>query len=165
MLGRRYSPSFLQGTRPRFASDTLMSLRAIPSFSLGYLVLRQRIYAPLRVSVFGVRCGFAGVAVDVWWFSMCAPCLANWCGGGLSRFSLLPGGWVFCVQAHESPPPSYNSSGQSFQKVIKLQDRPNPRHKLAEVLHILTLLQQARAVAGHHLRIILEGQLERATVH
>ena len=31
MLGRRYSPSFLQGTRPRFASDTLMSLRAIPS--------------------------------------------------------------------------------------------------------------------------------------
>ena len=32
MLGRRYSPSFLQGTRPRFASDTLMSLRAIPSF-------------------------------------------------------------------------------------------------------------------------------------
>ncbi len=32
VLGRRYSPSFLQGTRPRFASDTLMSLRAIPSF-------------------------------------------------------------------------------------------------------------------------------------
>ena len=63
MLGRRYSPSFLQGTRPRFASDTLMSLRAIPSFSLGYLVLRQGIYAPLRVSVFGVRCGPAGVAV------------------------------------------------------------------------------------------------------
>ena len=32
LLGKRYSPSFLQGTRPRFASDTLMSLRAIPSF-------------------------------------------------------------------------------------------------------------------------------------
>ncbi len=36
LLGKRYSPSFLQGTRPRFASDTLMSLRAIPSF-LGWL--------------------------------------------------------------------------------------------------------------------------------
>ena len=35
MLGRRYSPSFLQGTRPRFASDTLMSLRAIPSSRAG----------------------------------------------------------------------------------------------------------------------------------
>ena len=97
MLGRRYSPSFLQGTRPRFASDTLMSLRAIPSFSLGYLVLRQGIYAPLRVSVFGVRCGPAGVTVDARWFSVCAPCLANWGGGGLSHFSLLPGGSAFCV--------------------------------------------------------------------
>ena len=36
------------------SSDTLMS--------------RQRIYAPLRVSVFGVRCGPAGVAVDSRWF-------------------------------------------------------------------------------------------------
>ena len=92
MLGRRYSPSFLQGTRPRFASDTLMSLRAIPSFSLGYLVLRQGIYAPLCVSVFGVRCGPAGVAVDTRWFSMCAPCLAN-CGGGGCR------GLACCVVA------------------------------------------------------------------
>ena len=97
MLGRRYSPSFLQGTRPRFASDTLMSLRAIPSFSLGYLVLRQGIYAPLRVSVFGVRCGPAGVTVDARWFSVCVPCLANWGGGGLSRFGLLRGGWMFCM--------------------------------------------------------------------
>ena len=59
------------------SSDTLMS--------------RQRIYAPLRVSVFGVRFGPVGVAVDVRWFSICAPCLANWGGGGLSRFSLLRG--------------------------------------------------------------------------
>ena len=36
------------------SSDTLMS--------------RQRIYAPLRVSVFGVRFGSAGVAVDSRWF-------------------------------------------------------------------------------------------------
>ena len=62
------------------SSDTLMS--------------RQRIYAPLRASVFGVRCGPAGVAVDVWGF-VCAPCLANWGGGGLSPSSLLPGGLVF----------------------------------------------------------------------
>ncbi len=48
------------------SSDTLMS--------------RQRIYAPLRVSVFGVRFGPVGVAVDVRWFSMCAPCLANYGG-------------------------------------------------------------------------------------
>ena len=48
------------------SSDTLMS--------------RQRIYTPLCVSVFGVRFGPVGVAVDVRWFSTCAPCLAN-CGG------------------------------------------------------------------------------------
>ena len=96
MLGRRYSPSFLQGTRPRFASDTLMSLRAIPSFSLGYLVLQQRIYAPLRVSVFGVRCGPAGVAVDSRWFCV-RPVPSELGRGRLSRFSLLPGGLVFCV--------------------------------------------------------------------
>ena len=35
------------------------------------------------------------------WFSMCAPCLANWSGGRLSRFSLLSGGWVFCVWGGE----------------------------------------------------------------
>ena len=49
---------------------------------LGHLMSRQRIYAPLRVSVFGVRFGPVGVAVDVRWFSMCAPCLANYGGGG-----------------------------------------------------------------------------------
>ena len=69
------------------SSDTLMS--------------RQRIYTPLCVSVFGVRFGPVGVAVDVRWFSTCAPCLANWGGGGLSRFSVLLGGWVFCVWGGE----------------------------------------------------------------
>ena len=34
----------------------------------------------------GVRGGF-----------VCAPCLANWGGGGLLRFSALRGGWVFCL--------------------------------------------------------------------
>ena len=63
------------------SSDTLMS--------------RQRIYAPLCVSVFGVRFGPVGVAVDVRWFSTCAPCLANCGGGRLSRFSVLHGGWMF----------------------------------------------------------------------
>ena len=96
MLGRRYSPSFLQGTRPRFASDTLMSLRAIPSFSLGYLVLRQGIYAPLCVSVFGVRCGPAGVAVDSRGFRV-RPVPSELGRGGLSRFSVLSGYWMFCV--------------------------------------------------------------------
>ncbi len=69
------------------SSDTLMS--------------RQRIYAPLRVSVFGVCCGPAGVAVDVRWFRVCAPCLANWGGGGLPRFSVLLGGWCFSCGAGE----------------------------------------------------------------
>ena len=100
MLGRRYSPSFLQGTRPRFASDTLMSLRAIPSFSLGYLVLRRGISIPLRICGSGVR-GIPPVRWVAWWLSMCAPCLANWGGGGLSRFSVLLGGWVFCVRGGE----------------------------------------------------------------
>ena len=38
LSGKRYAPSFLQGTRPRFASGTLMSLRTIPlSLRLGAL--------------------------------------------------------------------------------------------------------------------------------
>ena len=40
LSGKRYAPSFLQGTRPRFASGTLMSLRAIP-LSLGLGALRS----------------------------------------------------------------------------------------------------------------------------
>ena len=64
------------------SSDTLMS--------------RQRIYAPLRVSVFGVRCGPAGVAVDSRGFRV-RPVPSELGRGGLSRFGLLLGGWVFCV--------------------------------------------------------------------
>ena len=113
MLGRRYSPSFLQGTRPRFASDTLMSLRAIPSFSLGYLVLRRGISIPLCICASEIR-GIPPVRWVARWFSVCAPCLANWGGEGcrllacyvmagvlrvgrgrLSPFSLLRGGWMF----------------------------------------------------------------------
>ena len=70
------------------SSDTLMS--------------RQRIYTPLCVSVFGVRFGPVGVAVDVRWFSTCAPCLANWGGGGLSPFSVLRDGWCFACGAGEA---------------------------------------------------------------
>ena len=95
MLGRRYSPSFLQGTRPRFASDTLMSLRAIPSF-LAWLpsVAMGNIYTSAYLWFRG-SWNPAGVAVDARWFRVCAPCLANWGGGGLSRFSVLLDGWMF----------------------------------------------------------------------
>ena len=59
------------------SSDTLMS--------------RQRIYAPLRVSVFGVRCGPAGGAVYAWWFCVRpVPSELEW--GRLSRFNVLRGG-------------------------------------------------------------------------
>ena len=40
-------------------------------------------------------CGSCAV---VW---VCAPCLANWGGGGLSPFSLLLGGWCFACGAGE----------------------------------------------------------------
>ena len=102
------------------SSDTLMS--------------RQRIYAPLRVSVFGVRFGPVGVAVDVRWFSTCAPCLANWGGEGCRLLvCCLVVGCFACrsedvhrtssqqcgrLKAYESPPLSHNSSGQSFQKSL-----------------------------------------------
>ena len=62
------------------SSDTLMS--------------RQRIYAPLRVSVFGVRCGPAGVAVDARGFCV-RPVPSELGRGGLSRFDVLRGGWCF----------------------------------------------------------------------
>ena len=64
------------------SSDTLMS--------------RQRIYAPPRVSVFGVRCGPAGVAVDSRGFRV-RPVPSELGRGGLSRFSVLSGYWMFCV--------------------------------------------------------------------
>ena len=59
------------------SSDTLMS--------------RQRIYAPLRVSVFGVRCGPAGVAVDARGLRV-RPVPSELWRGRLSRFRLLLGG-------------------------------------------------------------------------
>ena len=68
------------------SSDTLMS--------------RQRIYAPLRVSVFGVRCGPAGVAVDARGFRV-RPVSSELWRGKLSRFCLLPGGWCFSCGAGE----------------------------------------------------------------
>ena len=97
MLGRLYSPSFLQGTRPRFASDTLMSLRAIPSF-LAWLpsAAMGNIYTSVHLWFRG-SWNPAGGAVAARWFRVCAPCLANWGGGGLSPFSVLLGGLVFCV--------------------------------------------------------------------
>ena len=116
MLGRRYSPSFLQGTRPRFASDTLMSLRAILSFSLGYLVLWQRIYAPLRVSVFGVRCGPAGVAVDSRWFSVCAPCLANCGGGGCRGLACCLVAWHFACKHTKARHRHTTAAGNHLKK-------------------------------------------------
>ena len=75
--GYRYFPLLLQGTRPRFASDTLMSRRGIS--------------IPLRICGSGVR-GISPVRWVAWWFSMCAPCLAN-CGGGGCR------GLACCVVA------------------------------------------------------------------
>ena len=68
------------------SSDTLMS--------------RQRIYAPPRVSVFGVRCGPAVVAVGARWFRV-RPVPSELGRGGLSRFSVLCGGWCFACRAGE----------------------------------------------------------------
>ena len=185
---------------------------------------RYRCAAPLLFTSCGS--GVRGIPPVRWvarWFSVCAPCLANCGGGGLSRFSVLPGGWcfvcgagegcrllAFCLlanlvraevsvpsvatsgcpkrseggcpcrsedvhrtssqqcgrlKAYESPPPSQDSSGHSPQKVTRLQDRPNPRHKLTEILNILTLLQQASAKTSRNLSIILKRQTKRAAIH
>ena len=61
--------------------------------------LPMRRPAPLCIcgSGFAESRRFVGVRVGF----VCAPCLANWGGGGLSRFSVLPGGWVFCVWGGE----------------------------------------------------------------
>ena len=97
------------------SSDTLMSLRAIPSFSLGYLVLRQRIYAPLRVSVFGVRCGPAGVAVDSRGFRVRpVPSELGW--GRLSPFSVLRGGWCFACRHTKARHRHTTAAGNQFKK-------------------------------------------------
>ena len=53
-LERRYSSSFLQGTRPRFASGTLMSLRTIPPFLAGVLCGCGRVF---RVAALGPAAG------------------------------------------------------------------------------------------------------------
>ncbi len=59
---------------------------------------RRGISIPLRVCGSGVRGIPPGSVGDSRWFSvLCAPCLANWGGGGLSHSSLLCGGRVFCV--------------------------------------------------------------------
>ena len=114
MLGRRYSPSFLQGTRPRFASDTLMSLRAIPSF-LAWLpsVAMGNIYTSVHLWFRGswnpagsLGCAVVpcvrpvpselgrGRAVAVWSVAWWLDVLhVGW--GGLSRFSVSLGGWKF----------------------------------------------------------------------
>ena len=97
MLGRRYSPSFLQGTRPRFASDTLMSLRAIPS-CLAW-VPSAAVEDICTFACIGIRGALRSRrgAVDARWFRVCAPCLANWGGGGLSPFWSVAWWLVFCV--------------------------------------------------------------------
>ena len=63
-------------------------------------MLRQGIYAPLRVLVFGVRCGPAGVAVDTRGFRV-RPVPSELWRGRLSPLSLLPGGWCFACGAGE----------------------------------------------------------------
>ena len=52
--GKRYSSSFLQGTRPRFASGTLMSLRTTPPFRAGVLCGCGRVF---RVVALGPAAG------------------------------------------------------------------------------------------------------------
>ena len=116
MLGRRYSPSFLQGTRPRFASDTLMSLRAIPSF-LAWLpgAAAEDICTSACIGIRGAlrsrrgcgRCAVVqcvrpvpgelgrGRAVACLVCCMVVGCFCMWGGGWLSRFSVLLGGWKF----------------------------------------------------------------------
>ena len=132
------------------SSDTLMS--------------RQRIYTPLCVSVFGVRFGPVGVAVDVRWFSTCAPCLANWGGGGCRLLVCCVVVECFVSRHTKARHRHTTAAGNHLEKSL-LQDRPNPRHKLTEILHILTLLQQANAKTSRNLSIILKRQIKRATIH
>ena len=77
------SPCFAAEERP---CDTL---RAHPENTARY-----RCAAPLLFTSCGsgVR-GIPPIHWVRWWFSVCAPCLANWGGGELSRFSVLLGGW------------------------------------------------------------------------
>ena len=59
--------------------------------------LPMRRPAPLCIcgSGFAESRRFVGVRVGF----VCAPCLANWGGGGLSPFSVLRGGWCFACGA------------------------------------------------------------------
>jgi len=70
-----------------------MSLRAIPSFSLGYLVLRRGISIPLRICGSGVH-GIPPVRWGARWFRV-RPVPSELGRGRLSRFSVLHGGWMF----------------------------------------------------------------------
>ena len=99
LLGKRYSPSFLQGTRPRFASDTLMSLRAIPSF-LAWLpgAAAGDICTSARIGIRGVLRSRRGCGRFV--VVQCVRPVPSELGRGrLSLFSLLPGGWCFACRA------------------------------------------------------------------
>ena len=84
------------------SSDTLMS--------------RQRIYAPLRVSVLGVRCGPARVAVDSRWFSVCAPCLANCGGGGCRGLACCLVAWHFACKHTKARHRHTTAAGNHFKK-------------------------------------------------
>ena len=104
--------------------------------------------------------------------------------GRLSRFSVLRGGWVFCLwggggcrglayclvawrfacKHTKARHRHQTAAGNHFEKSL-LQDRPNPRHKLTEILHILTLLQQASTKVSRNLSIILKRQIKRAAIH
>ena len=118
------------------------------------------------------------------WFSMCAPCLANWRGGGCRLLVCCLVAWRFACGAGEgcrllacylmvgcfacrhtkARHRHTTAAGNHFKKSL-LQDRPNPRHKLTEILHILTLLQQANAKTSRNLSIILKRQIKRAAIH
>ena len=52
------------------------------------------------------------------WFVVwaCAPCLANWGGGGLSRFSVLLGGWCFACRHTKARHRHTTAAGNHFKK-------------------------------------------------
>ena len=84
--------------------------------------------------------------------------------GRLSPFSLLRGGWCFACRYTKARRCHTTAAGNHFEKSL-LQDWPNPRHKLTEILHVLTLLQQANAKTSRNLSIILKRQIKRAAIH
>ena len=81
-----------------FACGAAESVRADTLRALPENTARYRCATPLLF----MSCGSAvrGIPPGLRWIRggfVCAPCLANWGGGGLSRFGLLRGGWMFCV--------------------------------------------------------------------